>query len=317
MLVGLGFMTRQRFTPGGSPAAAHPGVGVVKMVLRLVAGTPDLADALADLAGIDVRGGSVPKVAKTAAHQLAAGGDHDYRNVSEADRQVAHEHLVALLGRAARSLTAAGEGRDRLNLAIAAGPEPLCVVLREFEPAPERGPVWWTADREGLRPWWGQNRELGWYYRDLLGITAAVIVDWAHADPDTRDRVLLTTGSYTFKTAERLQQQLTAIDAAVTEIHDHATAVTRPSPAWIGSQAWAELTALAPYQLQERDDEIRLMTRHATDTGPSWPWMGWRAEGQAGKTALMTWFAVHAPATTHVVAFTISQYEAGANTTSD
>ncbi|RJO72957.1 hypothetical protein D5S18_21990 [Nocardia panacis] len=87
-----------------------------------------------------------------------------------------------------------------------------------------------------------------------------------------------------------------------------------PNPAWRAPEIVLPSTESAAYFAQVRDiaplgplvdREIELAELNAFCDGPE-PYLWWRAGPWAGKTALMSWFALHPPAHVRVVAFFIT-----------
>ncbi|MEU0407102.1 hypothetical protein ABZ307_04625 [Streptomyces griseorubiginosus] len=66
-----------------------------------------------------------------------------------------------------------------------------------------------------------------------------------------------------------------------------------------------QVRRIAPPELIGREAELAALTAFCTtDSGPSYAW--WRAEAWAGKTALMSWFALHPPRGVRVVPFFVT-----------
>ncbi|MFD0412979.1 hypothetical protein [Streptomyces sp. NPDC127108] len=70
--------------------------------------------------------------------------------------------------------------------------------------------------------------------------------------------------------------------------------------------AYAEqVRRIAPARLQDREEELRALSRFSRGQGPH-PYAWWRAGPWAGKTALMSWFALHPPEGVRVVPFFVT-----------
>ncbi|MEV6305986.1 hypothetical protein AB0M02_41700 [Actinoplanes sp. NPDC051861] len=76
-------------------------------------------------------------------------------------------------------------------------------------------------------------------------------------------------------------------------------------------RSWVRQT-LAPDELRGRETELAELTAFCiADEGPAYAW--WQAPPWAGKTALMSWFALHPPAGAKVVAFFVTGRVAAMN----
>ncbi|MGI5457165.1 hypothetical protein ACQEWB_29175 [Streptomyces sp. CA-249302] len=73
----------------------------------------------------------------------------------------------------------------------------------------------------------------------------------------------------------------------------------------VRSAYWEQVRRIAPAELLDREAELTdLADFCTTDSGPSYAW--WRAGAWAGKTALLSWFALHPPAGVRVVPFFVT-----------
>lgn len=150
-------------------------MGVARAFLRVVAGQPDLADALADLAGLEIGGGGVKGIANAARRQLGQYS-HEFGDVSQADREAAESQLLELMKAAAKAAENPG-GRDALDLALGMGPEQVVAHLSQFEvPTP--------SER------WGEGTQ-NEYFVQLLRVAANNLYVWARSESSNRERATL------------------------------------------------------------------------------------------------------------------------------
>lgn len=166
-------MARSFADHGGGRAGAA--MGIARAFLRVVAGQPDLADALADLAGIDIGGGGVKAIANSVRQQIGPYA-HEFSAVSRADRDAAEEQLLELLMAAAEAARAPG-GRDALDLALGMGSEHVVAHLRHFELPVSQGP--WEEV--------GGNE----YFVELVTVAARSLCEWSRSESSTRERATL------------------------------------------------------------------------------------------------------------------------------
>lgn len=90
------------------------------------------------------------------------------------------------------------------------------------------------------------------------------------------------------------------IEVAVTG--DHNRILLAPP---VRSAYWEQVRRIAPPELLGRERESTdLATFCTTDSGPPYAW--WRAEAWAGKTALMSWLALHPPPGARIVPFFVT-----------
>lgn len=150
-------------------------MGIARAFLRVVAGQPDLADALADLAGLDIGGGGVKAIANSVRQQLGHYS-HEFSAVSRADREAAEEQLLELLKAAAQAARDPG-GRDALDLALGMGPEHVFAHLRQFEPPVSRGRWDEAVGNE--------------YFVELVRVAARNLREWSRSESSTRERATL------------------------------------------------------------------------------------------------------------------------------
>ncbi|MEV0170709.1 hypothetical protein AB0I00_06220 [Streptomyces sp. NPDC050803] len=73
----------------------------------------------------------------------------------------------------------------------------------------------------------------------------------------------------------------------------------------VRSAYWEQVRRIAPPELCGREPELSALTAFCTtDSGPSYAW--WRAAAWTGKTALMSWFALHPPRGVRIVPFFVT-----------
>ncbi|MDA3646837.1 hypothetical protein LZ318_40985 [Saccharopolyspora indica] len=72
-----------------------------------------------------------------------------------------------------------------------------------------------------------------------------------------------------------------------------------------------QVRRIAPPELLARERELAELTAFCRSTSPAGAYMWWRAPAWAGKTALMSWFALHPPPNVRVVSFFITARLAG------
>ncbi|KOU57950.1 hypothetical protein ADK57_37225 [Streptomyces sp. MMG1533] len=90
------------------------------------------------------------------------------------------------------------------------------------------------------------------------------------------------------------------IEVAVTG--DHNSVLLAPP---VRSAYWEQVRRIAPPELVGRERESADLTAFCSaDSGPPYAW--WRAEAWAGKTALMSWFALHPPPGARMVPFFVT-----------
>jgi thioredoxin-like negative regulator of GroEL len=90
------------------------------------------------------------------------------------------------------------------------------------------------------------------------------------------------------------------IAVAVTGDHNHVL-LTPP----VRSAYWEQVRRIAPPRLVDREEESAELSAFCTaDSGPAYAW--WRAGAWAGKTALLSWYALHPPQGVRIVPFFIT-----------
>ncbi|MET9865053.1 hypothetical protein ABZZ16_02400 [Streptomyces sp. NPDC006386] len=73
----------------------------------------------------------------------------------------------------------------------------------------------------------------------------------------------------------------------------------------VRSAYWEQVRRIAPAELLGRERELAELAAFCTaDSGPAYAW--WRAEAWAGKTALLSWFALNPPAGVRIVPFFVT-----------
>ncbi|AXE88037.1 tetratricopeptide repeat protein [Streptomyces sp. Go-475] len=73
----------------------------------------------------------------------------------------------------------------------------------------------------------------------------------------------------------------------------------------VRSAYWEQVRRIAPAELLGRERELAELTAFCTaDSGPAYAW--WRAEAWAGKTALLSWFALNPPPGVRIVPFFVT-----------
>ncbi|WP_030687732.1 hypothetical protein [Streptomyces globisporus] len=73
----------------------------------------------------------------------------------------------------------------------------------------------------------------------------------------------------------------------------------------VRSAYWEQVRSIAPTEIIERESELAgLKAFCEDDSSPAYAW--WRAEAWAGKTALLSWFALHPPSGVRVVPFFVT-----------
>ncbi|WP_327718860.1 tetratricopeptide repeat protein [Streptomyces sp. NBC_00490] len=91
-------------------------------------------------------------------------------------------------------------------------------------------------------------------------------------------------------------------DIGVVVTGDYNVVTLGPS---VRSAYWEQVRRIAPPELMGRAAELAdLAAFCTTDSGPAYAW--WRADAWAGKTALMSWFALHPPAGVRIVPFFVT-----------
>jgi tetratricopeptide (TPR) repeat protein len=94
-------------------------------------------------------------------------------------------------------------------------------------------------------------------------------------------------------------------DIGVAITGDHNQVVLGSMAPMARSAYQEQVRRLAPRELLDRDDELADLAAFCTaDSGPAYAW--WRAGAWAGKTALMSWFALHPPPGVRVVPFFVT-----------
>ncbi len=90
------------------------------------------------------------------------------------------------------------------------------------------------------------------------------------------------------------------IGVAVTGDNNHLVL-----PPAVRSAYWEQVRRIAPPELIGREAELAALAAFCTaDSGPAYAW--WRADAWAGKTALMSWFALHPPPGVRIVPFFVT-----------
>ncbi|WCD98881.1 hypothetical protein PGH47_25740 [Streptomyces sp. HUAS 31] len=83
---------------------------------------------------------------------------------------------------------------------------------------------------------------------------------------------------------------------------DHNQIVIAPA---VRSAYWEQVRRIVPAELVDRQAELSDLAEFCTrDSGPTYAW--WRAEAWAGKTALMSWFALNPPPGVRIVPFFVT-----------
>ncbi|MFB7607996.1 hypothetical protein [Streptomyces gardneri] len=79
-----------------------------------------------------------------------------------------------------------------------------------------------------------------------------------------------------------------------------------PERSPVRSAYWEHVRRIAPAELVDREGELAELAAFCgrTDPGPAYTW--WRAEAWAGKTALLSWFALDPPPGTRIVPFFVT-----------
>ncbi|WP_405647464.1 hypothetical protein [Streptomyces sp. NBC_00019] len=91
-------------------------------------------------------------------------------------------------------------------------------------------------------------------------------------------------------------------DIGVAVTGDHNVVTLGPS---VRSAYREQVRRIAPPELIGRETELAALADFCTtDSGPAYAW--WRAEAWAGKTALMSWFALHPPPGVRIVPFFVT-----------
>lgn len=94
-------------------------------------------------------------------------------------------------------------------------------------------------------------------------------------------------------------------DIGVAVTGDHNQVVLAPMAPMARSAYREQVRRIAPSELIDRDHELSDLAAFCTaDSGPAYAW--WRAGAWAGKTALMSWFALHPPQGVRVVPFFVT-----------
>ncbi|MEV6040879.1 hypothetical protein AB0L65_57915 [Nonomuraea sp. NPDC052116] len=88
--------------------------------------------------------------------------------------------------------------------------------------------------------------------------------------------------------------------------------ITMGSPPVARSAYWQQVRRIAPARLLGRDEELAELAEFCHADGES-PYLWWQAPAWAGKSALMSWFALNPPETVRVVSFFITARFAGHN----
>ncbi|MDQ1047958.1 hypothetical protein [Streptomyces sp. V4I2] len=90
------------------------------------------------------------------------------------------------------------------------------------------------------------------------------------------------------------------IEVAVTGDHNRVLLAPR-----VRSSYWEQVRRISPPELVGRERELADLAVFCTaESGPAYAW--WRAEAWAGKTALMSWFALHPPPGVRIVPFFVT-----------
>ncbi|MEU6881338.1 hypothetical protein [Streptomyces sp. NPDC046712] len=92
-------------------------------------------------------------------------------------------------------------------------------------------------------------------------------------------------------------------DAGIVVTGDH-NRIEHPGTA-VRSAYWEQVRRIAPAELVDREEELASLAAFCrADSGPAYAW--WRAEAWAGKTALLSWFALNPPPGVRIVPFFIT-----------
>ncbi|MGE0300775.1 MAG: hypothetical protein AB7R99_29220, partial [Pseudonocardia sp.] len=155
------------------------------------------------------------------------------------------------------------------------------------------------APADDSSPWTGMSGAALWSGDRIVGVIAK------HHPGDGLARLAAARIDYALRQldgeqAEHLHALLPNLPADATQLPD----VVPPAPDQVTMTAYqAQLGDIAPIQLVGRHVELAELVRFCAGESPySW----WQAGPWAGKSALMSWFALHPPAGVDVVSFFIT-----------
>ena len=170
-------------------------------------------------------------------------------------------------------------------------------TLEVSVPAPERDPD------PAVSPWDGMSGAAVWSAGSVVGLVAE------HHRTDGLGRLAATRVDrwYERLSPTRLRQlrDLTGLPARADDLGE-VVPPTDSEPVEAGYLA--QVRDIAPAELRGREQELAELVRFCAGDEP---YLWWRAEAWAGKSALAAWFVVHPPAGVRVVSFFVTRRLAG------
>ena len=170
-------------------------------------------------------------------------------------------------------------------------------TLEVSVPAPERDPD------PRRSPWGGMSGAAVWSAGRVIGLVAE------HHRSDGLGRLAATRVDrwYERLSPSQLRQlrDLTGLPARADDLRD----VVPPTDSELVEAGYlAQVRDLAPVELRGREQELAELVQFCAGDEP---YLWWRADAWAGKSALAAWFVVHPPAGVRVVSFFVTRRLAG------
>ena len=170
-------------------------------------------------------------------------------------------------------------------------------TLEVSVPAPERDPD------PAVSPWGGMSGAAVWSAGSVVGLVAE------HHRADGLGRLAATRVDRWYErlspTRLRELRDLTGLPARADDLGE----VVPPTDSELVEAGYlAQVRDIAPAELRGREQELAELVRFCAGDEP---YLWWRAEAWAGKSALAAWFVVHPPAGVRVVSFFVTRRLAG------
>ncbi|WP_157440248.1 hypothetical protein [Actinokineospora inagensis] len=103
------------------------------------------------------------------------------------------------------------------------------------------------------------------------------------------------------------------VDGTTVQIGFVAGDVTVAAHAPVRPAYLSQVRALAPDALADRDDELALLAAYCTCPSTAEKYLWWQAAAWSGKSALLSWFALHPPPAVRLVTFFVTSRLPGQN----
>jgi hypothetical protein len=170
-------------------------------------------------------------------------------------------------------------------------------TLEVSVPAPERDP---DPQRS---PWGGMSGAAVWSAGRVIGLVAE------HHRSDGLGRLAATRADRWYERLSPSQlRQLRDLTGLPARADDLREVVPPTDSELVEARYLAQVRDLAPVELRGREQELAELVQFCAGDEP---YLWWRADAWAGKSALAAWFVVHPPAGVRVVSFFVTRRLAG------